>query len=592
MKGNPTLGSNPRHAPRHAKIAGRMTPPKQSPEPSAQEIEKAFREALRRDAIDAAHFFGLAALYEERGKQQQAVECLEIARQKGVANPFVHKLQGKIHFRRKNFKEAAEELRRARRYNPFDRETAEILGRAEYECEHYRKALEATIDAFLLVSDGDRENAERLKKRIRTFKAIRKISGQEMVELFRERRDKLQTAFDRLEWQRSRLLRREAPSTPEMTTTPTPAPVPPGGQLKLAGRLRRLDMWSGLDDDQVYLLSGAACEEFHPKGTRIFSYGSKNADIYTLEQGKIAIRRPTPYGTYNLGTLPPGTVFGEVNFISHSERSGDAVAVEDSRLLRIDARELRQLIREKPDLGVRIYWIFWHGLAHKLRGANEQLQSFFPPESASENFIKPQAEDQLAGDDVEGSMDDTIQLLKEQGLTGAELSTLTRLSNVKRYPEEGFLFHEGDVGREMYVILEGQVMISKFIAGGGEEALALLRRGDFFGEMSLIDGAPRSADARAFGGELTVVAFDNSTLTEVMAMDPVAALEFLRLLCRLICKRLREIDDKVTGWRIMAGDRSGGDGRAEGFVELEQPWSKKTPAGEPPAGKPAASTTS
>ncbi|MCP4654173.1 MAG: cyclic nucleotide-binding domain-containing protein, partial [bacterium] len=305
-----------------------MTPPKQSPEPSAQEIEKTFREELRRDAIDAAHFFGLAALYEERGKQQQAVECLEIARRKDVVNPFAHKLQGKIHFRRKNFNEAAEELRKARRYNPFDRETAEILGRAEYECEHHREALEATIDAFLLVAEGDRENAERLKKRIRTFKAIRKISSQEMVELFRERRDKLQTAFDRLEWQRSRLLRRVDPSTPEMTATATAttAPAPPDGHLKLAGRLRRLDMWSGLDDDQVYLLSGAAREEFHPKGTRIFSYGSENADIYTLEQGKIAIRRPTPYGTYNLGTLPPGTVFGEVNFISHSERSGDAVA--------------------------------------------------------------------------------------------------------------------------------------------------------------------------------------------------------------------------------------------------------------------------
>ncbi|MCP4660639.1 MAG: cyclic nucleotide-binding domain-containing protein, partial [bacterium] len=283
--------------------------------------------------------------------------------------------------------------------------------------------------------------------------------------------------------------------------------------------------------------------------------------------------------------LPPGTVFGEVNFISHSERSGDAVAIEDSHLLRLDARELERVIEDNPDLGVRIYWIFWHGLAHKLRGANEQLQTFFPSESASESSLKPRADDKPAGDDVEGSMDDTIQLLKEQGLTGAELTTLARLSNVKRYPEERFLFHEGDVGREMYVILEGQVMISKFIAGGGEEALALLRRGDFFGEMSLIDGAPRSADARAFGGSLTVVSFDNTTLTEVMTMDPVAALEFLRLLCRLICKRLREIDDKVTGWRIMAGDRSGGGDRSEGFVEVN-PWSKKAPSGEAPSGEP------
>jgi CRP-like cAMP-binding protein len=106
----------------------------------------------------------------------------------------------------------------------------------------------------------------------------------------------------------------------------------------------------------------------------------------------------------------------------------------------------------------------------------------------------------------------------------------------------------------MYVVLEGRARISKFIAGGGEEALAILDRGDFFGEMSLIDGEPRSADARAHGGPLTVLALDQPTVQEVLAMDSQASLEFLQLLCRLISHRLREIDEKVIGWRILSGD--------------------------------------
>jgi hypothetical protein len=39
----------------------------------------------------------------------------------------------------------------------------------------------------------------------------------------------------------------------------------------------------------------------------------------------------------------------------------------------------------------------------------------------------------------------------------------------------------------------------------------------------------------------------------VLTVDPEASLEFLQLLCRLVAKRLREIDEKVIGWRIMVG---------------------------------------
>ena len=148
---------------------------------------------------------------------------------------------------------------------------------------------------------------------------------------------------------------------------------------------------------------------------------------------------------------------------------------------------------------------------------------------------------------------DKVRLFRESGLSNKELVTLATYSRELRFAAGELLFGEGDEGREMYVVLDGRVLISKFIPGAGEEALAFLERGDFFGEMALIDGEARSADARAHGGPLTVLALDQATIREMLALDPQASLEFLRLLCRLLAKRLREIDEKVVGWRILAG---------------------------------------
>jgi signal-transduction protein with cAMP-binding, CBS, and nucleotidyltransferase domain len=207
-------------------------------------------------------------------------------------------------------------------------------------------------------------------------------------------------------------------------------------------------------------------------------------------------------------------------------------------------------------MGVQLYWSLWHSLARKLRSTNEQLKTFFSTDASPESFLRLRKQASGHAAAVKIQEDDKIRLFREQGISRKELITLAAFCREKRFAAGASLFQEGDEGAEMYVILEGRVIISKFIPGAGEEALAILERGDFFGEMSLIDGEPRSADARAYGGQLTVLALDQDTVREVLAMDPHAALEFLQLLCRLIANRLREIDEKVIGWRIMSGERN------------------------------------
>lgn len=519
------------------------------------------REQLRRSAIDASHFLGLAHLYAEKGEHGRALECLDVAGAKDPAHPGTFKLHGRVLFRRRSYREAAEELEKALLYNPFDRETAELLGRAWYECRELEAALRASVHAFLLLHEGDREGTGRLRRRIRTLRQLLGWGRREITRAFRERQGYLHTAFDRLEWRRERFMEEEGVLSESLP--PAAAASADGrGQIELAARLRRMPLWSSLTDEQVFRLTRAVAEELHEAGSVLFSYRDRGRDLYLLEEGRIAAERPTPYGTFTLGEIEPGGLLGEVNYVSLRERSADTVAAEPSRVLRLDADELDRLTDDDPDLAVQLYWSFWRSLAAKLRATNEQLREFFAGEPAGENVLALQRIEGREAGEVEAGRggkrvrvepSDKIRLFREQGLSGSELMTLATFSTERRFADGAYLFQEGDEGDEMYVVLEGRARISKFIPGGGEEALAILERGDFFGEMSLIDGEPRSADARAHDGPLTVLALDQPTVQEVLAMDSQASLEFLQLLCRLIGHRLREIDEKVIGWRILAG---------------------------------------
>jgi CRP-like cAMP-binding protein len=517
---------------------------------SPRSLKETIREQLRRDALDAKHFLGLAHLFADRSDEDRAREYLEIAIAKDLPNPAPHKLYGRLLLKKREFARAVLQLSQARRYNPFDRGVAQLLGRARYELADLSGALAAFIDAFLLIADHEREEANRIKDRIQEIKEELSWSNERLAYLFHQRQEELRVAFDRLEWHRERF-REERAQLAAIETTPEAARG--SGRIELAARLRQLDAWGHLSDEQIFVLTEAVAEEEHDKGQLVFAEGTPGADLYVLEKGEITIQRGTPYGTFPLGLLKAGDLFGEVNFLTRTERSGDAVASQACQILRLEAHKLDEVIRREPELGVQIYWSFWHNLAFKLRCTNEQLRTFFDDASLPESILRLQRQKTALPRGPVVDPETKMRLFREQGLSNNELLSLATFSRERTYPGGAVIFGEGDAGREMYVVLEGRVRISKYIPGGGEEALAILERGDFFGEMALIDGQPRSADARAHGGPVTVLALDEATIREVLTVDPHAALEFLQLLCRLVAKRLREIDEKVIGWRIMVG---------------------------------------
>jgi CRP/FNR family transcriptional regulator, cyclic AMP receptor protein len=519
---------------------------------SERTLRDTVREEHRRNAIDAAQFLGLATLYADRGETGRALECLDVARAKDPANPAVHKLHGQLRGRRQDFASAAVKLNTALRFNPFDRETAEALGRVEYERRRFAEALRATVHAFLLFNEERDlpEEGQRLRRRIRTLKGILGYDGEALRAIFRTVRETLNTALDRLEWQRERF--REEGGLWEATLAPARPLRPSGnGLIDLAARLRRSESWEALPDLGVIRIADSVHEERVAAGKFLFRQGDQGQDLYLVEQGEVSIQRTTPYGDHVLRTLGAGTLCGEDTFLQAHPRDNDAVVAKAAVLLRFDHAMLHQHLEKEPELGVQLLWTFWHSLARKLRAANDQLRAFAEDDGARSPGDRPPTA--VETHPVVIDQDTKIRLFREQGLSAGELTTLATFLTERRYPDAALLFQEGEEGCEMFIILEGKARISKSIEGSGEEALAILTRGDFFGEMALLDGEPRSADARAHGGPLTVLVLNQQAFQGIRLLDPDAALQFLSLMCRLITRRLREIDAKRVAWRILAG---------------------------------------
>jgi signal transduction histidine kinase len=133
------------------------------------------------------------------------------------------------------------------------------------------------------------------------------------------------------------------------------------------------------------------------------------------------------------------------------------------------------------------------------------------------------------------------QLAQNRLFEGIESELLDKISpdvNVVQLGEGEIIFREGDPGDLLYLVGEGSVKISKSGRGGQQETLGYIRSGNFFGEMALLDGKPRSAMATA--AEPTLLGTVNeSTFQHILELAPSRLhMNFLRS----VSERLRAVN--------------------------------------------------
>ncbi len=136
-------------------------------------------------------------------------------------------------------------------------------------------------------------------------------------------------------------------------------------------------------------------------------------------------------------------------------------------------------------------------------------------------------------------------------LDEGELARVAEICREQTYKPGQTIFKEGEPGNRLYVILSGDVRISRTVPGAGEEALAILAKGACFGEMSVFDRSERSTDAFANSG-CTLLTIARPDFEMLLDFNRDIAYKVLWSVVRLLSTRLRATNDNLRSLLAMS----------------------------------------
>ncbi|MDR0455902.1 MAG: cyclic nucleotide-binding domain-containing protein [Treponema sp.] len=289
----------------------------------------------------------------------------------------------------------------------------------------------------------------------------------------------------------------------------------------------------------------------YKKDSYIVVEGKQNADrFYIIQQGKVRVSKEVVVAEEDGQILSPGDFFGVISTMSSHSHIETAQAMTDVVLVTVLRDQYGTLIQKSNQVAMKIIMQF----SRQLRYLNETLAGkalkktaeIVPAhlfEVAEYYFSQKRYNEALYGythylkycpdGEHAGAAQTCVEELKTRVTgTAAEFGQ----NDVNRtYRKNIMFFAEGEPGEELFIIQKGSVKITK-IVGDNEVLLAVLKAGDIFGEMALLEGKPRAA---------TAVAYED---TDVMVVNRANFQRMIQTQPQLVTKVTTLLADRV--WLI------------------------------------------
>ena len=141
-----------------------------------------------------------------------------------------------------------------------------------------------------------------------------------------------------------------------------------------------------------------------------------------------------------------------------------------------------------------------------------------------------------------------VELLRKvaifKDLEDGELARISEVCREQSFTGGEYIFREGEAGNRLYLIVEGEVRISRVVPGSGEEALAIMKPGAMFGEMAVFDRSERSTDAIA-NGTVRAITIARSDFELLLDFNRDLAYKVLWAVVRMLSNRLRSTNESL-----------------------------------------------
>ena len=296
------------------------------------------------------------------------------------------------------------------------------------------------------------------------------------------------------------------------------------------------------------------------KGAFIIVEGKPSPkSFFFVKDGKVRLSKEFQIEELRENQLSRGDFFGVISCMSKHPREESAQALQDTQVIEVHRDQFGALIRNNAEVAMKIIRSF----SRRLRQLDQQMTRVTGKEPQAEedpSQILSIAEFYHSTKQYNQALYAYVryvQYFPDHPKTPEIKNKIQSLSHLAEHAlnpnnEEGsgksfknntVIFCEHELGDELYILQQGQVKITK-VLDHSEKTIAILKAGDIFGEMAILENKPRSASATAFG-DVEVMAVNTSNFQSIVISQPQLATRLITLLSERLWTGFRQLETNM-----------------------------------------------